>query len=305
MKHRYGKPNDRSLTLERLKGIFGHPEPPKTVTERQFDYAQEKLVELAGTSLEQMNLVELQRYYYDDLRYVELQPELFDYLFPACLWDWHLSLQASEDRTDFHDALLERRLFDVMLTAWQRQQVFLFLQDSALERLHQERGLITQELTQAPYRWLQRWNTLGLLLPDVSRLWVEWERLGSVGHAVAAVQYVALFMYFSDEHPLWRHLIPRNRPRNSVGYPTPWTCDCSNDSRGWLFENIQFFESFWSVQKLSDWLSRSVQRLAGEPEEDQARMILVDFPDRAELVASRLQELPSHLLQMDRCGWDV
>ena len=161
MKHRYGKPNDRSLTLERLKGIFGHPEPPKTVTERQFDYAQEKLVELAGTSLEQMNLVELQRYYYDDLRYVELQPELFDYLFPACLWDWHLSLQASEDRTDFHDALLERRLFDVMLTAWQRQQVFLFLQDSALERLHQERGLITQELTQAPYRWLQRWNTLG------------------------------------------------------------------------------------------------------------------------------------------------
>src|SRR4051794_19956218 len=75
---------------ERARAIFGDPRPPRTVWERQFDYCDADLRRLATTPYDRIDFADLW-YYYHDLAYVELQPDLFDYLFPACLVDWQRS----------------------------------------------------------------------------------------------------------------------------------------------------------------------------------------------------------------------
>ena len=49
------------------------------------------LHKLAQTPWEKIDFSDLW-YYHHDLAYVELQPELFAYLFPVCLMDWHMTL---------------------------------------------------------------------------------------------------------------------------------------------------------------------------------------------------------------------
>lgn len=44
--------------------------------------------------------------------------------------------------------------------------------------------------------------------------------------------------------------------------------------------------------KIRDGLERALLRLRGEPEEERARVIVHDFPSRAELVVKRATELP-------------
>jgi hypothetical protein len=70
-----------------VRRIFGDPRPPVVVTEPQFDGFDEKLRRMARTRWEELDFSDL-RYYHHDLACVELEPDLFDYLFPVCLMDW-------------------------------------------------------------------------------------------------------------------------------------------------------------------------------------------------------------------------
>jgi hypothetical protein len=69
------------INWDRARTIFSFPEPPQDVWERQFDYCEEELSRIARTPWEQFDFDDLW-YYHHDLAYVELQPDLFNYLFP-------------------------------------------------------------------------------------------------------------------------------------------------------------------------------------------------------------------------------
>ena len=123
---------------DRVQAIFDDPRPPVEVTERQFDYFTDELQRLARTPHERMDFGDLW-YYHHDLAYVELQPNLFDYLFPACLMDWHESLMrnhpASHGDSEFHYGVHQGEVFEKMMTAERRDLVHEFFRDSFLERL--------------------------------------------------------------------------------------------------------------------------------------------------------------------------
>src|SRR5580693_8717467 len=86
---------DKSISWERVRAIFGDADPPQQVWEKQFDYFNDELKRLAATSYRDIDRQDLW-YYYHDLAYVELQPELFAYLFPVCLMEWHDTLMRNE-----------------------------------------------------------------------------------------------------------------------------------------------------------------------------------------------------------------
>ena len=74
------------VSWDRARAIFGYPDPPTEVTESQFDGFDDALRRLATTPYDEIDFSDLW-YYHHDLTYMELQPDLFAYLFPVCLMD--------------------------------------------------------------------------------------------------------------------------------------------------------------------------------------------------------------------------
>ncbi len=193
---------------ERLRVMFDDPRPPVSVWERQFDGFDEELQRLARTPYEEIDFHDLW-YYIHDLAHVELQPDLFHYLFPVCLMDWHRSLRDDDfpnhGDADFHWSLQHGRVLEKMLTPERREAVDEFFRDSFLERLDAERGFVFSRNDRNPFAWIRRFNTLGVLMPRIDLVWEAWWALETPGRAVAALEYVSgLMEYQGDQSPVAR-----------------------------------------------------------------------------------------------------
>lgn len=290
---------------ERVKAIFGNPRPPKTVTERQFDYNDDALDRLARTPHEQIDFGDLW-YYHHDLAYVELQPDLFDYLFPACLMDWHDSLMrnrpASHGDSEFHYGVHRGDIFEKMVTAERRDLIYEFFRDSFLERLDAERGFVYSGTETPAYGWMGRFNSLGLVMPRIDMLWEPWWSVETPGRAVAALQYCSGLMYLEGENPLFG---PWTHDRGGGG-PYLWEADSLIYDVGWKPENIDFLSKILTVDFVEHLIGKVVTRLEAEPEWEKARRVAGDFPERRELVAFRVAELPLLLAMPTRPdAWTV
>lgn len=292
------------IDWKRASSIFGDPQPPKFVWERQFDYFDDALQKLATTPYKEIDFGDLW-YYHHDLAYAELQPEVFAYLFPVCLMDWHITLQAnkscSHGDSEFHYGLSNGNVLEKMTTASQRQQIADFFCDSLLERLDLERGLHVSGSGATAYGWMFRFNSLGLIMPIIPNIWKAWWALETIGRAVAAVQYLSGFIYYDGENPVFEMWTP------DKGGGGPYLC--GNDSlihnKGWMTQNTDFLASVLTLKFVEEHLKHAAVRLDGHPECDMARRLVVEIGDRRDLVESRTAELPSLLRDHRSDGWSV
>lgn len=279
------------ISWERARGIFGDPKPPVTVWERQFDYFDEDLERLASTPYEQIDFSDLW-YYYHDLAYVELQPDLFDYLFPVCLMDWHRTLMAnlpcSHGDSDFHYGLHRGNVFDKMMVPERRDAIYEFFRDSFIERLDAERGFGYSGSNTPAYGWIHRLNSLGIVIPRMDLLWDSWWALETPGRAVAALQYCSGLMYFEGENPLF----PAWTKEKGGGGLYNWENDTQIYDVGWMECNLEFLRTTLTAEFVSDGVSRAAALLRGEPESEMACRLEADLPACKELVAIRISELP-------------
>src|SRR5688572_22236798 len=172
------------ISWERARAIFGNAGPPAEVWESQFDYFDEALQRLAATPFQAIDASDLW-YYFHDLAYVTLQPDLFAYLFPVCLMDWHHTLMRNEacshGDAEFHYGLLRGNVLDKMLTPRQRESVFEFFRDGFLERLDAERGFAMPADRTTAFAWLQRFNSLALITPRIDLVWNPWWSIETPG----------------------------------------------------------------------------------------------------------------------------
>lgn len=296
----------KEVSLERAKSIFGNARPPVSVWERQFDYFDDHLQRIARTPLEEIDRGDLW-YYYHDLAYAKLQPDLFHYLFPLCLWDWHLSLQenlpCSHGDSEFHYSIVNGRVFGY-LTSWeQTNEISAFFRDSMLFRLDQERAIshLTHYDLQNAHAWMMRFNSLGLINPFMQDLWKKWWEISSPGHAIAAIQYISNLMYFDDENPILA--VPGmmwSRTRPYLSGTDSW-CHA-----GWLSENVDFVRQYVTVKCVQTTLKDAVEQLQSTGDAAAAQEILKEFSDRLDLVKARIRDLPDILAAPECVGeWTV
>ena len=292
------------ISWDRVGRIFGHPKPPAEVWERQFDYFDEVLHKLARTPWEKIDFAELW-YYHHDLAYVELQPELFAYLFPVCLMDWHETLLqnvgCSHGDSEFHYGIHQGQVFERMLTSQQLVSVFEFFRDSFLVRLDRERGFVYRDSKTPAYGWMGRFNSLGGIIPQIDLLWDSWWSLDTPGRAVAAIQYCSGLMYFEGENPLFGNWTPES----GGGGPCLWGNDTLIFDMSWLSENVTFLQKTLSAQFVADKLEEAVALLAGEPEHKQVKQVESDLDQYMEIIQSRVKELPSLLADPRLEGWTI
>ncbi len=295
---------NETINWQRAAAIFGNPRRPHTVWERQFDYHDGELWRIAQTPYKQFDFDDLW-YYHQDLAYVELQPELFAYLFPVCLMDWHDTLQknqcCSHGDSEFHKCIHRGQVLKKMITDVQRSEIINFFGDSFLCRLDDERGFVHRRSKTPAYGWLRRFNSLGLIIPTIDEIWDAWWLLESPGRAVAGLQYCSGLMYFAGENPVFDL---RSKYESGDG-PRLWEHDSDIDDAGWLEENVDFLGRTLTLDFVNEKVSAAVARLRNEPEFETARRIQNDLPDSEDLVAERVKELPRLLKDPNADRWTI
>ncbi|MFO0960922.1 MAG: hypothetical protein U0800_26370 [Isosphaeraceae bacterium] len=261
---------------DRALAIFGNPSPPAVVWQRQFDDDDETLKRLARTPHEHIDFRDLW-YYHHDLAYVELQPDLFDYLFPACLVDWLETLRnnqpCSHGDSDFHKGLFQGRVLETRMTPERREAVFAFFTDGLLERLDAERGFASNGSATPAYGWIGRLNSLGIIMPGIRRIWEPWWSVETPGRSVCTIQYASDLMYPEGENPLF----PAWTREQGGGGPYIWQNDTMIYDAGWDESNLEFLRSILTVDSVTDLVLRAADRLEGEPEAAKARQVADDL----------------------------
>jgi hypothetical protein len=280
------------ISWERARAICGNAAPPSEVWESQFDYNDDDLKRLAATPYREIDPSDLW-YYFHDLAHVPLQPDLFNYLFPVCLMDWHKSLMSNEPcshgDSDFHHSLWHGDILEKMLTRRQRDDVIAFFRDSFLERVDIERGFAKSGSRTPAYAWIGRLNSLARVIPCINLLWKPWWNMDSPGRAVCVLQYCSGLIYVDGEqNPAFD---PWTEDRGGGG-----PCLTSRDSfglhdQGWIQPNLDFLRRTLSFHYVLRNAKQAADYLANEPERDIARQIAADAAEKRETVEFRIEDL--------------
>jgi len=277
---------------ERIMNILGNPSPPPTVWEQQLDGDQAELERLVSRDWKEIKLKYLYIYFLDLNYYVELQPDLFRYLFPICLYRWYESLMQNEQDTleesriegwieQFHFAMGNGYLLQSMTSADEREAIYAFFHDALIERIEVERGFSNTGYPVRDYKWIFRLYDVGVFVPVIDRIWTSWWSLDSPGKAVSTIIYASSLVYLQGENPIFDPIFRR--------YGEPYTI-CSGTGGSWLIENSQFLEKTLNVEYIQTKLIEAAERLSTEPEGDIAFQVAEDALklEKDEMIALRL-----------------
>lgn len=277
---------------ERIMNILGKPSPPQTVWEQQFDGDQAELESLVSRDWKDIELGDIYIYFLD-LMYVELQPDLFRYLFPICLYRWYESLMENkQDRQQeiyiydcietFYFAMGNGSRLQSMTSPNEREAIYAFFHDALIERIEVERGFFKTGDPIRDYDWIFRLYDVGVFVPVIDRIWTSWWSLDSPGKAVSAIIYASSLVYLEGENPIFD-------PIFGYSYGEPYTI-CSGTGGSWLIENSQFLEKTLNVEYIQTKLIEAAERLSTEPEGDIAFQVAEDALklEKDETIALRL-----------------
>lgn len=269
---------------ERCRAIFQDEPPVQYVWEPEFDYDTESLRKLAKTPWQQITGHQLSCYYVLNLAYHEpMQPELFRYLFPLCLAEWHEALMYDVYGDYFEESLLKalRRpyLWQEMMDSQQRQNVCHFLIETMLAQMDNGRSF-----DRHPCGWLSTFNGLGGAATVIRAIWTQWWALETPGRAICALQYAAYLIYPKGDNPLW------------PDEPCLWYHPLS-DEHAWMEENRAFLRGVLATDTLLAGVQAAAERLRGEPEGAMAARIASDALNAHDIITIQIEDL---LLDLSR-----
>jgi hypothetical protein len=284
---------DRLLALRRA---FGRVAAPPKITQEAFEGNDRHLSRLVRLKSDERAEPDDLWKYTQDLLYTEIQGPLLAYVLPFCLEVWREDLRGIHNGyggfvEQFYPVLANRHVFDAHLTQKQSAAVSEFMRQTILEEIDDQRGLSYQGTKPRPYRWVGALTTLGVLLPDVERLWTAWWSVNTVGRAISAVQYISCLMYSENENPVFTPWTPNG----GGGPPCLWEFEGHLYTHRWLEPNVTFLKGVLNVPGLSEVLTRAVERLVDQPEHDVAALMKADVPLLIETLQARCAELPQLL----------
>jgi hypothetical protein len=275
-----------------FRRAYGKVAPPDKITQAAFEGDDRHLRRLIRLKPgEQPKPDDLWEYIHD-LRYTEIQSPLLAYLLPFCLDLWRADLRGVEGYggivEDFYPVLADCGIFGKHLTPKQSTAVSEFMRQTILEEINDQRGLFYEGSRTRPYRWIRALTSFGVLLPDVHKLWAAWWSLDTVGRSVAAVQYISCLMYPENENPVFAPCTPNG----GGGPPCLWEFEGHLYTHRWLEPNVIFLKGVLNVPAVSEVLNRAVDRLAGQPELEKAKLVHDDLPLLTDTLQARCAELP-------------
>lgn len=303
------------ITPDRFVKVLGQAPKPRDVWQKQFDYNDHALVQMAQMDWDSVP-DNYMRYYLLDLAYVELQPDLFRHLFPACLKFWYETLMRDDSAgygdIDFHYSLIQGQILDTMLVESERQSLYHLFCDGMLDRIEAERGFVCSEaqtmerlITRAKNAdfWISRFNTLGIVAPVINHIWEHWWKLDHPGKAFSAVTYGSGLVYQAEENPVFAAWSAAGRGR---GGPFLSEIDGSIYDRAWQEDNLAFLRTVLSVDSVIAGLGQAASALSDFEESALAERVASDAKTRRDFVEIRIGALLENLsrVQLSQENWD-
>jgi hypothetical protein len=283
--------NDR-WTIE-ARALFGNPDPPKEVWQKQFDRAEYRLKDYVRIPWQEADHDDGFFWaYYHDLTYQELQPDLFLYAFPMCMarWRWTLMNDRSADNgdSDFHRALVHGRILDRLEPAL-REAVLAYFADGIFERLDalksRSDGLWT------PWR---RLSSMCYVEPFIYRVWPGWWTMQTRGRALEAWSWLCGLLSSESESEFGRAALAE--------------ADSDVWERSWQPDNVTWFQRHITPPDLALAASSALLLLEDEIPESEAQVMLRRISS-SDFVWARLAELMEDLttpLQVERTqNWNT
>lgn len=291
----------------RLKRIFGDPVPPSRVTQEQFDGAQVDLERTAGKPWHEIDQSDYW-HYLNDLCYVDLQQDLFDYLFPAFLirwWEGQLSRQGGpESESDFYRAVDRGELLTKMMSETRRELVLDWITDAYIEGVdawsnHLSVGYVPEgpDDLHGP---LSSFNALGQSIPVIKEILSRLEDVSTIGRAQWWLVFAAGLVWNENECPA----IPKWAPGRGGGGVYITMSQASIYDHGFLPENLQAFRSRVSCAKVTRLLEQCTALMPSVPHGAWAQATLEELLSRPQRIEARLAKLIQYYELPDLGGID-
>ena len=281
------QPQPCQTIRENCRSIFGNPKPPAVIWQQQFDGLD--LTPLISKDCNKLTNADLYDYW-DDLAYVkELQPDLFQYLFPICLAVWHEELMQHRLITPpyFYQTLQRCKVTKGLMSEQQRQGVYHYMCDALIGLIEQEHDFAYAYMHTPVYTWTDTFNNLGALAPVIESLWLRWWALDNHGKAISALKYASGLVYGPRENPLF----PPWTREEGGGPPNLADMDTTCFKEGWLPENLLFMRETLSAGYICDKLAQAAAVLRDTPESETATRIASDAQQRQDIITIRIEEV--------------
>lgn len=297
---------------QRLSDLYqrlGSVMPPTTITQSAFDHDPAHLERLANLRPGQRisGCIDLADYM-DDVLYGDIQTSLLVHVLPFCLRAWHEYLRDEKFECPgfaelFYAVLAKKEVFAGILIDDQREAVLEFMRGSILEEIDAQEHLHFEGYPATPYRWIRALMTYGVFAPDIEHLWRDWWSIGTIGRAIAAVQYISCLVYPKDSNPVFA---PYTRERGG-GPPCLWEFDGYLYGSSWQIQNVEFLRNLLcDPSVVVSVVGQAVDRLSQHSGLQSAQQLLADSQSSlanlklrslAETLSDRLLALPEILAE--------
>jgi hypothetical protein len=284
--------------LENVIEVFDTPDPPRLIWQKPFDYdpGHYQRLCLGGDGLPTISdLCD----YSLDLQYMEIQPNLFRYLFPVVLRIWRKALfreLSVQEYGGFYEqfcyALAKRPFLEEMLEDYEYEAVEEFFRLTLLERIRRENTLDISG--KAVYDWFRALGTFAESFNTLEKLWEEWWKFTEAGYTIAGLEYLSSLLYEDNANPIFQ---PWTKCGGG-GPPLLW------ESAGilevpWRPANVSFLTSTLTLEYIEAKLKTAAGFLKDKIESDIPAKMVEDFPLQSILLVERLPVLPDHLAKPD------
>jgi hypothetical protein len=294
--------------VTRLIEIFDNPIPPKTISEEQFDNAQEELIKTARKVWHEIDQEDYWHYLMD-LKYVDLQQDLFDYLFPAFLIRWWEGLLngsgGPDSETDFYAAVDGGNIFTQMMSESRRQKVFEWMTDAYLESVdsYSDQAVLEQKAVGSnTLEWpLGAFNAIGQSVPITKSILTKLADVSNIGRAQ---WWLVLASGIIWKNGLCPHMPGCNSSDKFSGISINYTLASIYD-HGYREENLRAITNFVTYELLLAMLKESLQVLTNTPFEEWSQRVLEKASAEPELIASRIDHVLSFYALPELGGCDV
>ena len=280
--------------VARIKSIFGDPVPPHYVTQEQFDGAQDDLVRTAAKKWHEIDQSDYWHYLLD-LCYVDLQQDLFDYLFPAFLirwWEGQLNrFGGPASECDFYHAIDHGQVLDKMMSESRREQVLSWITDAYMEGVDAwSNKLSVAYNSQGPndlHGPLWSFNALGQSVPVTQAILQRLSDISTIGRAQWWLVFAAGIISNENECPA----VPEWTPDHGGGGVYITESATSIFDHGFLPENLEAIRAFLDFSRLTDMMERSAELIPSFPHGDWARVTWEECWTNPEKIEVRVRQL--------------
>jgi hypothetical protein len=297
-----GKNGRMRASINKVRSTFGNPKPPREITQLPFDHDSAHYPRLCGTATHQPGGSDYCDYALD-LQYMDLQKDLFNFLFPKCLEAWQIDLMANQCteyggfREQFTPGLVHgKALTAEMMNKEQYEASKEFMEDVILDRMDQETILKFEGMDSSPYKWVAALSTFGLVFTGIEKIWEQWWEISTHGHACCILQYISCLMYGEKDNPIFA---PYTRKKGG-GPPQLWGNDAHLHTETWSPENALFLKEFLTLDRIRFGLENAAKKVEGKDNCDAAKELVADFPIAEDDVKNRaaalaiIMEINSH-----------